>query len=462
MPDTSPRLMLVTDSYPPFIGGADRQVQMIAQGMAERGYEVLVVTPWQPGLPVTQQDDGVRVVRVRPLTTRVPWFSRDSQRRHHPPFPDPGTWWELRRLIARWRPDVVHSYGWITWSVAAALRTTDIPFVMSARDYGSFCSVRNLLYYKGRICDGPALGKCLRCAAYTYSQDEAGNAVLGGRDREISDRHRLRGAGKGLAAVAAVLGGRRLLSRRLDGLHSNSSFVQMSVRRHLLAGMSRNALLVDEVIPSFLPPDSLGPVDEAALAQLPSEPYILFVGALLPQKGIWPLLAAYARLSRPAPPLVLLGPSFQNSPSAVPPGAVIAPPVDQATVLAAWQNALFGVVPSVGAETFGNVITEAMSQGRTVVASHVGGIVDIVDDGESGLLVPPGDVEALRAAMQRLVDDPILRERLAARTRARVQRFHLDAVLPRFDSMYRGLMMESRSTGNRPLRRRRNEHGGRG
>jgi glycosyltransferase involved in cell wall biosynthesis len=66
------------------------------------------------------------------------------------------------------------------------------------------------------------------------------------------------------------------------------------------------------------------------------------------------------------------------------------------------------------------VAREAMAYGRAVVASAVGGLRDAVDDGVNGLLVPPRDVAALRAAIERLLADADLRERLgrAAREKA--------------------------------------------
>jgi glycosyltransferase involved in cell wall biosynthesis len=62
-----------------------------------------------------------------------------------------------------------------------------------------------------------------------------------------------------------------------------------------------------------------------------------------------------------------------------------------------------------------------MAHGRPVVASAVGGLRDLVVDGETGMLVPPGDVTALRSALERLLGDAELRRRLgtAARERAR-------------------------------------------
>ena len=62
-----------------------------------------------------------------------------------------------------------------------------------------------------------------------------------------------------------------------------------------------------------------------------------------------------------------------------------------------------------------------MAHGRPVVAGAVGGLLDLVVDGETGLLVPPGDVGALRAALRRLLDDEELRHRLGAAARKRAE-----------------------------------------
>jgi glycosyltransferase involved in cell wall biosynthesis len=72
-------------------------------------------------------------------------------------------------------------------------------------------------------------------------------------------------------------------------------------------------------------------------------------------------------------------------------------------------------------EGYGVVAREAMAYGRPVVASAVGGLTDAVEVGVTGLLVPPRDPSALRAAIERLLGDPALRSRLgsAACERAR-------------------------------------------
>lgn len=65
---------------------------------------------------------------------------------------------------------------------------------------------------------------------------------------------------------------------------------------------------------------------------------------------------------------------------------------------------------------------EAMAHGRPVVACAVGGLLDLVEDGVTGLLVPPGDVAALRAALERMLADPDLRARMGAAGQERARR----------------------------------------
>jgi phosphatidylinositol alpha 1,6-mannosyltransferase len=71
-------------------------------------------------------------------------------------------------------------------------------------------------------------------------------------------------------------------------------------------------------------------------------------------------------------------------------------------------------------ETFGQTIQEASASGLPIVAPASGGPLDLVDDGGTGYLVPPGDPGALSAAVRKLTDDPELRARLGAAARRRV------------------------------------------
>ena len=91
-------------------------------------------------------------------------------------------------------------------------------------------------------------------------------------------------------------------------------------------------------------------------------------------------------------------------------------------------------------------ILDAMASGVPVVATNVGGVPEIVVDGTCGLLVPPADPEALAQAINRLLDDPGLRGRLARGGRERVQRFTIDRTVEETERLYLSLL-ESKKGG---------------
>jgi glycosyltransferase involved in cell wall biosynthesis len=148
----------------------------------------------------------------------------------------------------------------------------------------------------------------------------------------------------------------------------------------------------------------------ATVGEPDEPPHVLYAGRLSPEKGILELVEAARGL-----PLVVAGdgPLRGRVPEAL--GFV---PHDR--LLGLYERASVVACPSYR-EGYGVVCAEAMAHGRPVVASAVGGLRDLVVDGETGLLVPPGDRAALRAALERLLADRALRDRLgrAARERAR-------------------------------------------
>ncbi len=399
------RILIVTDEYRPYIGGAGLCIGLFAHELTRLGHTIAIATAWHPDAPAFELDRGVEIHRIRDLPSRMRWISEDRNRHTPPPFPDPEAVVRLRRLSRRFKPDLVPAYGWLAHSAAAALVGQSIPFVLWGHDYGNTCAVRTLVR-KDQICSGPGVAKCLACASST------------------------RGAVKGVVSTGSVFASRPLLRRKAAALHGVSRFVGEVMQRDLPSSAPT------VVIPNFHGDDPGEPIDPRFESRLPAEPFILFIGALRPVKGVPELLAAYARLEEP-PPMVLAGHRTPDSPEEFPPGITVFNDVPHATVMALWDRALFGVFPSTWPEPLATVVHEAMSKGRPVIATRVGGHVDMVDDGESGLLVEPRDVEGLARAMSLLVEDPGLRERLGAEARLRSERYTRDVVVGELERFYR-------------------------
>jgi glycosyltransferase involved in cell wall biosynthesis len=96
-------------------------------------------------------------------------------------------------------------------------------------------------------------------------------------------------------------------------------------------------------------------------------------------------------------------------------------------------------------EGLSNVLLESMAAGVPVVATSVSGNPELVQDGETGLLVPPGDAPALAAAVDRILRDPTLGQRLARAGRRQVEeRFSLDRLIRETEQLYLGALASAR------------------
>jgi alpha-maltose-1-phosphate synthase len=173
-------------------------------------------------------------------------------------------------------------------------------------------------------------------------------------------------------------------------------------------------------------------------------PYVLFVGRITDQKGIFHLLEAAPRLP-PGVQVVLcaaapdtpeiearLRQAVPRHPNVVWINAMLA--VEQVVQL--YSHAAVFACPSVY-EPFGLINLEAMACETPVVASAVGGILEVVEDGVTGLLVPPGRPEALADALRRVLEDRDLARALGQAGRRRVEeRFSWASVAERTEQVY--------------------------
>jgi glycosyltransferase involved in cell wall biosynthesis len=172
-------------------------------------------------------------------------------------------------------------------------------------------------------------------------------------------------------------------------------------------------------------------------------PRLLCVGRLIPIKGHIVLLRAFAEARRTLPDLRLdiagrgpLEPALRALARELDIADAITFLGHVSPVQTAIERAAVVVVPSMG-EGFGMVALEAMERARPVIAAEIGGLGELVRDGETGLLVPAGEAEPLRDAIVRLAGDLPLAQRLgeAGRRRA-LSRFLQTTCTERTELLY--------------------------
>ncbi len=158
-------------------------------------------------------------------------------------------------------------------------------------------------------------------------------------------------------------------------------------------------------------------------------PYFIFVGMLIYLKGIHHLIRAFkeAALRYPTARLVIAGQGREEEKLKalarelnLQQQVIFAGHLEQ-SVLAAYIKASRALILPSLTEGLGRVAIEAQFLGKPVIASRIGGIPEIVTDGETGLLVEPGDSSSLAKAMVRLLDDAALAERMGAAGRIAVR-----------------------------------------
>lgn len=162
-------------------------------------------------------------------------------------------------------------------------------------------------------------------------------------------------------------------------------------------------------------------------------PTALAVASLIPEKGIHVLIEAFSRIDLPEARLNVAGEGPELSRlQELARSRGIDSRVDflglRDDVQSLLQGAHIFVHPCIWEEAFGLTLAEALATGCPVVASEIGATPEIVTDRETGLLVPPGDVNALATAVGSLLRDSGIRERLGDGARGRAsERFSLDA-----------------------------------
>ncbi len=303
---------------------------------------------------------------------------------------------KLGRMLERVRPDIVHDHtlGFqLTPALLPVCRKRGIPAVMTIHGAGLFCPAHTLRRGDGRAC----VREC--CLRHTYLHALAHHCLREGWVQRLVTvavfaHYRRMGYYRGLSAY----------------LCASRAMLELAAR----AGLPRGRLAL---VPYGF--------DRATFAEQPHPggDYFLFTGRLEREKGVHHLLRALSLLPSPVR-LVVAGRGREEEALRRQvarlglTGVEFRGWVEGAERDALYRGALATVLPCDWFEAFGLTVVESFLHGKPVIASRVGGLPEVVEDGENGLLVVPGDPVGLAAALERLWGDRGSAARMGARGRA--------------------------------------------
>ncbi|RJR30206.1 MAG: glycosyltransferase family 1 protein [Candidatus Latescibacterota bacterium] len=307
---------------------------------------------------------------------------------------------EARRKIAAIadavKPDLAHFHNihaHLTTSIVSPLRERGIPIVWTLHDFRLVCPNTSFLR-GGEICE--------RCLPNRYYEAVLRRCKKGSLPASL------------VAAITTLYDRAARVPSRIDRFVAPSAFL----KRKLVEGGIDPARVA--VVPNF--------VDLDSYRALPEKGYFVYLGRLLYEKGLDYLVRAVSKLETGRLVIVGEGPvegdlralvrelgtdrvEFAGHRSG-----------DELRRLVAESQ--FVVLPSRWYENLPFAIMEAMACSKPVVASNLGGIPEMVDDGATGMLFPMGDVDALADRLRRMLADRAAREEMGRRGREKAERLY--------------------------------------
>jgi glycosyltransferase involved in cell wall biosynthesis len=311
----------------------------------------------------------------------------------------------ISRAVEEFRPDIVHFHNFfplLSPAVYKACRQRGSAVVQTLHNYRPTCANGQLLR-NGRVCHlcvqgSPLWGALHRC----YRDSIIGSAAV--------------------ARMIAVHRKRQTWSNDVNRFIALSAFAR---RIFVQAGFPENRM---DVKPNFIDDPGEPPEAERTAA--------LFVGRLSQEKGVRVLIEASARYHF----LVRIagdGPQSKALQSFSNPHVSFLGRLSHEDILNEMRRAVVVVIPSLWYEGFPMVVLEAFASGTPVIASRLGALAEIVDNGEIGFHVAAGDPDELGRCIKTLIDDCTLARRLGRTARSRfVERYTPEINLLAIQNVY--------------------------
>jgi len=406
------RILLISEFYPPKISGIGQHVRRLAVSLAKRDHEVQVLSS-DSSHKCIENDGNVRVIRTNHALSNLNWIFTDKNMSYVAPMPDFILKRAITKVILTCTPDIVHVHGLPMFTVAALKkRFPHLPMISTLHDYGFFCPKQTSFdENKGSLCHHkkPLIAKCPSCARNTH------------------------GLIKSLAITASLLVFRKLLNN-FDNVVAVSNYLRNVAKEVGFHNV--------RVIPNFIDLTEIKTIEKSCHSNGRfSLTDILYVGALTAYKGVPVLLKAYKTLRKDPDfisGLTLVGRLHQKLSLNVSDSRIKTVFNMPGNIAFSYiQHAKMVVVPSIWPESFSFAALEAMAFKKPVIASATGGLTEIVQDQETGLLVPPNHYLELASAIKYLLEEPKRRKSMGIEGYKRVAKwFSVEKVLPQIEKMY--------------------------
>jgi glycosyltransferase involved in cell wall biosynthesis len=418
-------LFLVHQFFPEFSAGTEVLTRDTAWELQNRGYEVGILTMRHTGFPRDQATDGADYEEI----DGIPVWKLDYNFYIAPDpltneFNNPKMAQFLDRFLDEFRPDLIHIMHCFRFS-ASVIETfvkKRIPAVLTVTDFWFICPRIQLKDAYGNDCCGPRCNSanCVRCLARSNGVRQADLleriplfllALAGHLIKYFklsSDRFK---------AVQFVTRRPKYLMRRLNKL--GRVIVPTETMKQMLIENGANGKNIVKL--HF----GLSNEQTKAVHEIKKRTGFLtigYIGSLLEHKGAHVLLEAFTELPDSNVSLQLYGDPNTN-PAYMENLKRIAGLDNRISFMGTFPNSAIGnvldgidvlVVPSIWYENTPLVVFSAFAAKTPVVATDLGGLTEVVKDGENGLVFPKGDVQSLRRVLRRLLDEPELLSTLSA------------------------------------------------